>query len=136
MTTSDVTPNADTPSTADEVGVAHSRWWDALTNEDVVALESLLADDLTFHSPYGTATTKEQFLEALRSGRLEYDSITAEEPLTRIHGEVAIVTGRADIHFRSGGQPRFEQLYYTAVYGWSAQVWRMLAWQSTLRSDT
>ncbi|MCA1646636.1 MAG: nuclear transport factor 2 family protein [Chloroflexi bacterium] len=135
MADDEITPNAQIPASTDSVSLAHTRWWEALLDEDVGALETLLADDLTFHSPYGTASTKPQFLEALRSGRLEYDSVTAEGALTRLHGETAIVTGQADIDFRSRGEPKFEQLYYTAVYRWTSTHWRMLAWQSTLRAD-
>ena len=100
-----------------------------------MVLETLLANNLTFHSPYGTAATKAQFLENLRTGWLEYDAIKAGEPVTRLHGEAAIVTGRADILFRFEGRPRFEELYYTDLYGWTFPHWRMLAWQSMLRAD-
>jgi ketosteroid isomerase-like protein len=136
VTSSDMTPNAPiSPSAADDVGVAHARWWDALRHEDVAVLDTLLADDLTFHGPSGGVTTKAKYLESLRSGRLAYDSITAEEPLIRVHGSTAIVTGRADILLQSEGQPKIEGLYYTAVYGWTAPHWRLLAWQSTARAD-
>lgn len=69
-------------------------------------------------------------LRSSGSGRLGYDAIKDAEPLTRLHGQVGIVTGRADIQFRWDGNPRVEGLYYTAVYGWLAPHWRMLAWQS------
>ena len=55
--------------------------------------------------------------------------------MIRLHGEIAIVTGRADIHYQWENQPMFEQLIYTAVYRWTASHWHMLAYQSTPRSD-
>ena len=136
MTSEQTIPPASVPSTAiDEVRGAHARWWKALLDADVAVLDTLLADDLTFHGPSGGTTTKATYLDRLRSGRLAYDSITAAEPLVRVHGVTAIVTGRADILLQSEGQPRTEGLYYTAVYGWAAPRWRMLAWQSTIRAD-
>jgi ketosteroid isomerase-like protein len=136
MTSSDMTPNAPiSPTAADDVGVAHARWWDALRREDVAVLDTLLADDLTFHGPSGGVTTKAKYLESLRSGRRAYDSIIAEEPLNRVHGATAIVTGRADILLQSEGRPKTEGLYYAAVYVWTAPHGRMLAWQSTVRAD-
>jgi len=123
------------PTATTGVRDAHERWWSALLDEDVTALDTLLADDLTFHGPSGGTMTKAAYLDRLRSGRLAYDSIVAAEPLVRLHGVTAIVTGRADIHFQSEGQPKTEGLYYTAVYGWAAPHWRMLAWQSTIRAD-
>jgi hypothetical protein len=118
-----------------DVSVAHTRWWDGLLAEDAGVLDSLLADNMTFHSPYGTASTKAEFLGNLRSGRLKYDSIKDEEPLIRMHGQTAIVTGRVDIQFQWEGRPIPERLYYTAVYGWTSPDWHMLAWQSTIRAD-
>ena len=136
MTSEENIPLIGVPSTAaDDVRDAHARWWNALLDEDVAVLDTLLADDLTFHGPSGGTTTKEAYLDRLRTGRLAYDSVAAAEPLVRVHGVTAIVTGRADILFQSEGQPRTEGLYYTAVYGWTAPRWRMLAWQSTIRSD-
>ena len=80
-------------------------------------------------------TTKAKYRESLRSGWPAHDSIIAEQPLIRVHGAIAIVTGRADILLQSEGRPKTEGLYYTAVYGWTAPHWRMLAWQSTVRAD-
>jgi ketosteroid isomerase-like protein len=136
MTSGETIPPAGVPSTAaGDVRDAHACWWNALRNEDVAVLDTLLADDLTFHGPSGGTTTKAGYLDRLRSGRLAYDSIAAAEPLVRAHGVTAIVTGRADIILQSDGEPRTEGLYYTAVYGWTAPRWRMLAWQSTIRAD-
>ncbi len=120
---------------ADHARVAHASWWDALLAANVVALDSLLADDLTFHSPYGTAETKAAFVENLVSGRLSYDSVDGVTALARLYGQTVIVTGQVDIRFQWEGQPMLEHLYYTAVYGWTSPHWRMLAWQSTQRAD-
>jgi Domain of unknown function (DUF4440) len=137
MTGGEITSNAHVASVAaDDARGAHTRWLDALLHADTwVVLDTLLADDLTFHGPSGTTSTKAEFVERVRSGFLKYDSVTADEPLIRLHRDAAIVTGRADIKFRAQGQPRSEGLYYTAVYGWTASRWRMLAWQSTARAD-
>jgi hypothetical protein len=136
MTGRDTALNASTPSGATEgAGDAHARWWNGLLHGDARALDTLLADDWTFHSPGGAARTKAEFLDRLGSGVLAYDSIAADAPLIRLHGSAAVVTGRADILFRSEGQPKTEGLYYTAVYGWTEPQWRMLAWQSTHRAD-
>ena len=102
---------------------------------DAAAIDTLLADDVTFHTPFGTARTKAEEVEALRSGQLSYTSIKDEEPLIRLYGQTGIVTGRADIEYQAGGQVGLARVYYTAVYGWTAPHWHMLAWQATQRSD-
>ena len=118
-----------------DVAATHSRWWNACLAGDAVALESLLADDMTLHSPFGTTQTKAGEVEALRSGQVEYKSVKDEEPVIRRHGQTGIVTGRADIEFQAGGQAGQARVYYTAVYGFTAPDWHMLAWQATLRAE-
>ena len=121
--------------TVDDVATAHTRWWNALLAADAAAVDTLLADDVTFHTPFGTAQTKAEEVEAIRSGHVSYTAITDEEPVLRLHGQTGIVTGRADIAYQAGGQVGQARVYYTAVYGWTAPHWQMLAWQSTLRAD-
>jgi hypothetical protein len=136
MTSGETNPTSGVKSTATEdVRDAHTLWWSALVDEDVAVLDALLAHDLTFHGPTGGITTKAAYRDRLRSGRLAYDSIVAAEPLVRVHGVTAIVTGSADILLQSDSQPRTEGLFCAAVYGWSVGRWRMLAWQSTIRAD-
>ena len=124
-----------TAITVDDVATAHTRWWNALLAADAAALDTLLADDFALHTPFGTAQTKAGEVEALRSGAVRYTSIKDEEPVIRLHGQTGIVTGRADIAYQAEGQVGLARVYYTAVYGWTAPHWHMLAWQSTLRAD-
>ncbi len=118
-----------------EVAATHTRWWNALLASDTAAVDTLLADDFTLHTPFGTTQTKAGEVEALRSGQVSYTSIKDAEPVIRLHGQTGIVTGRADIEFQAGGQVGQVRVYYTAVYGWTPPHWRMLAWQSTIRAD-
>jgi len=121
--------------TVDDVATAHTRWWNALLAADAAAVATLLADDLTLHTSFGRAQTKAGEVEGLRSGQVSYTSIKDEEPVMRLHGQTGIVTGRADIEYQAGGEGGQARVYYTAVYGWTAPHWHMLAWQSTLRAE-
>lgn len=118
-----------------EVGAAHARWWNALVAADLVELDTLLPDDFFYYNPYGSSSTKAEMLERLRSGQVKYNSFTDDQPLIRMHGQTAIVTGRVDFAFQWKGEPVLAPVYYTAVYGWIAPHWRLLAYQSTLRAD-
>jgi ketosteroid isomerase-like protein len=118
-----------------DAGDAHSHWFGALVDGDTDTLERLLADDWTFYHPYGGFGGKADYIEAIRSRQLRYHSTNAEEPLIRLYGQTAIVTGQVDIWFSGEGEPELERLYYTAVYGWFSPGWRMLAWHATLRAD-
>jgi hypothetical protein len=114
---------------------AHSHWFGALVDGDTDTLERLLSDDWTFYHPYGGFDSKAGYIESIRSRQLRYYSTKAEEPLIRLHGQTAIVTGQVDVQFSWEGESSLERLYYTAVYGWFSPGWRMLAWHATLRAD-
>jgi hypothetical protein len=129
------TPPAGATATA-QVQMAHSHWFDGILHENVGALDTLLANDMTFHDPGGGQGAKAGYFAVLRSGQLKYDSVAAEPATVRMRGSVALVTGRVDIRYRWEESSRLEKLTYTAVYEWSGQGWRMLAWQSTFRPDS
>ena len=118
-----------------EVRGAHSQWWNALLAGDETALDTLLPDDFFYYNPYGSSSTKAEIMKNLKSGLVKYNSIKDNAPLIRLHGQTAIVTGRVDIDFQSGGQPIHLPANYTAVYGWTAPHWRLLAYQSTQRAE-
>ena len=130
-----VAPDAGATAEA-QVQTAHRHWFDGILQENVAALDTLLADDMTFHDPGGGQGKKAGYLGVLRSGQLKYDSVAAEPATVRLRGSVALVTGRVDIRYRWEESSRLEKLTYTAVYEWSGQGWRMLAWQSTFRPDS
>jgi ketosteroid isomerase-like protein len=121
---------------AAQVQAAHAQWFDGILHENVAALDTLLADDMTFHGPGGGQGVKAAYLASLRSGQLKYDSVAAEPSTVRLRGSAALVTGRVDIRYRWVESSRLEKLTYTAVYEWSGRGWRLVAWQSTFRPDS
>jgi ketosteroid isomerase-like protein len=130
-----LTPPAGASATA-HVQAAHAQWFEGILQENVAALDTLLANDMTFHDPGGGQGAKAGYLTVLRSGQLKYDSVSAEPATARLRGSVALVTGRVDIRYRWEESSRLEKLTYTAVYEWSGRGWRLLAWQSTFRPDS
>jgi ketosteroid isomerase-like protein len=106
-------------------------WADATTHGDLAKLDRLLSDDLTYTHSGGTMDTKQQFLDALRSGKRKYESIDFREVNVRQYGKAAIVTSRPQVHVISSGhdtqfRPRF-------LHVWVNQngTWRLVAHQST-----
>jgi hypothetical protein len=71
--------HAEPPAGDDGVRAAHQRWFDGLVAGEVTDLATLLADNMTFHSPSGASETKAHFLENIRSGRLKYESVAPED---------------------------------------------------------
>jgi hypothetical protein len=124
------------PAATAAVRAAHAQWFEGILRENVAALDTLLADSMTFHDPGGGQGTKAGYLAVLRSGQLAYDSVAAEPATVRLRGSTALVTGRVDIVYRWEGSSRLEKLTYTAVYESTNSGWRLLAWQSTYRPES
>jgi len=121
------------PFVASYLRQANENWFSGLRDKSPTLLEPLLSDDVTINWPDGTTATKASLLDDLRSGRVRYDSVTGEQSRTRIVGTSAIVTGQATLQSQRDGQPVVDRIVYTALYAWTGQAWKMLAWQGTRR---
>jgi ketosteroid isomerase-like protein len=115
----------------DEVRAADARRIAAMVDGDVAALGSLLADDLTYTHSSGQVENEEQFLAAISSGKLDYESIVPSDVQVRIYGNTAVMTGRADIKVKVQGNPAAFGSRFTSVWVKGDAGWRMVAWQST-----
>ena len=62
---------------------AHERRRAATLAGDVAALDSMMTDDLTFMHANAAVETKAEFLDALKTGRYKYQSLTDEEHRVR-----------------------------------------------------
>jgi ketosteroid isomerase-like protein len=103
----------------------------AMLSADLATLESVLADDLTYSHSSGKVESKAEFIESVRTGRLKYKSFERSDVKVRIYGEVAVVTGRADVKVQSSGEDLDLPIRYLDVYVKKGGAWKMAAWQST-----
>ena len=99
----------------------------AMVAADVGTLERLLADELTYTHSNGTTDSKLELLAALSSGTLKYLSVEPEEMRSRPYGEVGVVTGRAAMKVRAGGQDLAFRIAFTDVYVRRDGRWQMVA---------
>ena len=113
----------------DDVLAAQDSKFAAQMAGDLAALAEILADDLTYIHANGQPDDKAAFLAGpVRDG---YLSIVRSEGSVRRYGDVAIITGTADI------QPIPELRFmarFTDVWQKRGDRWINVAWQST-RAD-
>lgn len=64
----------------------------AIKKSDVLALETILHDDLLFNMPDGQTITKEFDLNSYRSGKMKIDTLEASDQIINIIGDSAVVT--------------------------------------------
>ena len=110
---------------AEDVLEAQSAKFAALVARDLETLELLLDDDLTYVHASGGADNKARFLQNV--AERGYLGVTCKSTEVRILGDVAVVTGLADIHVTS--EVRFDARF-TDVWH-RREGWRNVAWQST-----
>jgi ketosteroid isomerase-like protein len=80
--------------------------YDAMIHEDHAALDALLAEDCTYIHSTGVEETKTEYLQGVRDGLYEYESIEAEEVRVRSAGGTAAVTGRVLMKVGERGRPK------------------------------
>jgi hypothetical protein len=103
----------------------------AMVDADVAALRVLLADGLRYGHANGEVHGKEELLELLGSGRLDYRAIRVEQSETRELAGTTVVTGRQTIEVSAGGRDVTSHSVFTAVYARDGGGWRLVAYQST-----
>jgi ketosteroid isomerase-like protein len=122
METSDAAPA--------ELLMADNKRYEAMIARDVNALERLLADELLYTHSTGNTDTKQQYLETIRSGYVEYRSSQVDDLVFRQHGDVGMLMGRARIDATIGGAGRVLENRFFASWVKDDGRWKLLAWVS------
>jgi len=102
----------------------------AMVAGDAVALERLLADDLSYGHSDGRVQGKQELLQALLGGKMRYRKLAADETAARLYGCAGIVTARAVAEVETPERTLSLVLRYTATYVWRADHWALVAYQS------
>src|ERR1700694_2642719 len=113
------TSSASRPSGAPSdqaVRMAEQGRFHAMVTVDLLALDTLLADELTYTHTTGEVDTKASLLDALRTGRLGYDSIIPAEVRVRVYESAVVATGTARVQARKDGAVRRFSIRYTEAY--------------------
>ena len=115
-----------------EVRQAIKKYRTALLQKDAAALEQIWADDYTFTNGAGETHSKAQRLANLKSGATSLDSISQEEEMkVRIHGNVAVATGRLTIKGQYSGKQASGQYQSINVWVKGPAGWQLVANQLT-----
>jgi len=103
----------------------------AMLAADVAALDRLLSPDLTYTHSSARVETKQEYIEAIKTGASKYKVIEPEDIRVRVYGSTAVLTGFCRFEVTSGGQELKLRVRFTDVYVKNDGAWRMVAWQST-----
>ena len=98
-----------------------------------LALERLLADDLTYTHSSALFESKAEFIKSVTGGTIDYVSIVPSEAdwKVRVNGNTAIVNGVAAVNVIDTGKDLKIKIRYTTVHTNRDGQWQMQAWQAT-----
>jgi ketosteroid isomerase-like protein len=103
----------------------------AMIERDFAKLESMVHDQLLYTHSSAVVDGKQSWLESMKSGKVKYKKANFSEQKVRVFGDVALVTGRAEIDAEIGGQAKTLRLRYLNAWTKTPQGWKFVAWQST-----
>ena len=106
---------------------AEKQRFEAQVKKDIVALETLLSDDLVYNHSNGNSDGKVSYIQSIKEGKSQYDEIKSEEMKVRIYGKTAVINGVCAIKMPTNPNLR---LRYTDVYVKRKGQWQLVAWQS------
>jgi hypothetical protein len=123
-------------ATESEIRLAEHDRFEGMMKQDVVALDSLLDDDLTYVHTGGDLQTKAQFPETIRSKSLVYESISPSEVQVHVHDGLAIATGVSAMRVRSAGASAASSfgIRFTEAFVHRNGRWLLTAWEATRRA--
>lgn len=114
-----------------EVRMAERQRFEAMMNRDLVALDTLLDDELTYVHTGGDLQSRSQFIDMIKKQTLVYESIAPSEVRVRIHEGIALATGKSAMRVRSAAGPSSFGIRFTEVYVRRTGRWLLTAWEAT-----
>ena len=109
-----------------------SAWDQAEQNKDANALANLVADNLVYVDYDGSLSTKQQFLESVKSSNITGERINNEGVTVRLYNNVAVSTGIYRDKGIEKGKPFQHRGRFTNVWLNQNGSWQCIASQSTL----
>ncbi|HQR06327.1 MAG TPA: nuclear transport factor 2 family protein [Gemmatales bacterium] len=104
----------------------------AVVKEDMPYLEKTLHPDYVHTRPNGNTLSRAQFLDSIKSKRLDYEKLTTDEVKVRLYGEMALVTGHSGVDILEAKGERKGETRWTRVFLKKDGQWKLLAFQATM----
>ncbi len=113
-----------------EVRIAERQRFEAMMKRDMVALDTLLDEDLTYVAGKGSIQSRKEFIDAIKKQSTVYDSIAAHDVRVRVYHGLALATGRVDQHVRNSKGASRSTVRFTEIYVRREGRWLLTAWEA------
>jgi hypothetical protein len=119
-----------------EVRLAERQRFDAMTKQDVAALDTLLDDELDYVHTGGNLESRQQFIATIKNRTLVYESIEPSEVRVRVYDGIALAMGRSQMRVRNATGVSSFGIRFTEVYVRREGHWLLTAWEATRLSPS
>jgi hypothetical protein len=102
----------------------------AMVDPDKAVLDRLTAEELSYGHSTGAVQTKQEFIDALTSGKSDFVSIDLTDQTVKIAGNAAIVRHTLSGATMDGGKPGTVKLSVLLVWQERNGEWKLLARQA------
>ena len=103
----------------------------ALVKADIAFLERVLAQDYVHYRPHGDVENRAQYLQDRKDGRVQFESLVADDIKVRFYGDTAIVTYRSTAKGKDRWGTINEQRRWTRVFVRKDGRWQLVHSQGT-----
>ena len=114
---------------------ADDQRYQAMIDADLVTLDRLLDDRVSYAHSNGIRDAKAEYLQKVRDGYYVYRRIDHPVERVEIAGDTAIVVGRMTADLTVDGTPKVIDNLALAVWARTAGDWRLLAFAPTRLPD-
>jgi ketosteroid isomerase-like protein len=124
---------ASTAPAAPDVDALQQQWREALIRGDVSALETIYSEDLVYVHSDARMQTRQEFLDAIRTGRARFKSLIPQDPARVVrHGDTVVASTRYELGTEgpSGALVKSTHQFLT-VFAREGGRWRIVAQQTT-----
>ncbi len=121
----------DADADADAVAAAAESLRQAMVAADVAALDTLIADAVSYGHSNGRVDTKAEIVDSFRSGRTQFVAIDiGEQTVTMVDTGLALLRHRLEADTNDGGKPGHIVLKVLLVWLRQEGHWRLVARQA------
>ena len=103
----------------------------AIVRADIAFLERVLDQDYLHYRPRGVVENRAQYLENRKTGRVNFESLVADDVKVRFYGDTAIVTYRSTAKGKDQQGAIDEQRLWTRVFVRRDGHWQLVHSQGT-----
>lgn len=115
-----------------EIDQAEEAWRSAMLKGNAAALANLLAEDYIAITAKGAIETKEQAINSLRTGGLQFTTLLISDRKVRVYGSTAVVTSVAELTGSRNAKEVSGRYRYTRVYVRNqAGQWKIVSFEAS-----